>query len=442
MRFRFVHAADLHLDTPFEGLARVSADMAELLRDASLQAFDNLIRVALEREAAFVLLAGDLYDGEQRGVRAQLRFLQGVQRLAERGVHTFVVHGNHDPLGAWSAVRSWPEEVTFFGSDEVIGVPVEVAGERVATVYGLSYGRREVAENLALRFPRAGGEASPRDRREAGTGFRIGLLHCSVGDQPEHSPYSPCSLADLRGAAIDYWALGHIHRAVVLSDDRPWVVYPGNTQGRSPKPAEMGVKGAVIVEVDGDQVRTVESVSLDAVRFIDIRLDVDRLGEEADLGEVRAELLGRAVTAREEHEGRALLARATLHGGNPGGSTLHRDLTAPGAVADLLRDLRDSLSDTDPPFWWESIKLATRPLLDLDVIRARDDFSSNLLTLAETAADDPCNKEQLLRALTPTAPAELVRRYGAPSAEDLPRLLEEAALLALEALESEASACD
>ena len=220
------------------------------------------------------------------------------------------------------------------------------------------------------------------------------------------------------------------------------MVYPGNTQGRSPKPAEMGVKGAVIVEVDGDQVRTVESVSLDAVRFIDIRLDVDRLGEEADLGEVRAELLGRAVTAREEHEGRALLARATLHGGNPGGSTLHRDLTAPGAVADLLRDLRDSLSDTDPPFWWESIKLATRPLLDLDVIRARDDFSSNLLTLAETAADDPCNKEQLLRALTPTAPAELVRRYGAPSAEDLPRLLEEAALLALEALEGEASACD
>ncbi len=427
MKFRFVHAADLHLDTPFEGLARVSPAAAALLRDASLRAFDAVVKLALEREAAFVLLAGDLYDGEERGVRAQLRFLQGVERLAKHGIRTFVVHGNHDPLGGWSAVRHWPPEMTIFGSQVVAGIPVEIAGRRVATVYGLSYDRREVTENLSLRFPRG-------CKRDAADGLRIGLLHCSVGVQPEHSPYSPCSLADLERADIDYWALGHVHRAEVLREGGPWVVYPGNTQGRSPKPAETGPKGAVVAEVEGGIVRALESVALDPVRFVNLRLDVGSVDEIADLGELRSTLFRRVLELREQSGDRALLVRIIL----VGRGSVHQDLNSPTAMVDLLRDLEEASADAEPPVWWESVQDRTCPQIDLDVVRSRDDFASSLLRQAEAARNDPSRREELIRLLTPTAPADLVRRCGAASPDDISQLLEEASLLALEAFEKEA----
>ena len=117
-RFRFVHAADLHLDTPFVGVGQSDPSVQEALREASVEACEGLVELTLEQEAAFLLLAGDIYDG-RHGLRAQMRFLRGVDRLSEQGVDVFVVHGNHDPLDGWSAVRNWPKHVTVFGSDGV-----------------------------------------------------------------------------------------------------------------------------------------------------------------------------------------------------------------------------------------------------------------------------------------------------------------------------------
>src|SRR5947209_17672622 len=107
-KFHFIHAADLHLDTPFASIGRAAPEIAGRLRDASLEAFDALVKMAIEREAAFVVFAGDIYDSADRGVRAQLRFVRGVERLGERGILVFVAHGNHDPLGGWSAIRRAP----------------------------------------------------------------------------------------------------------------------------------------------------------------------------------------------------------------------------------------------------------------------------------------------------------------------------------------------
>ncbi|MBC7292999.1 MAG: DNA repair exonuclease, partial [Thermoleophilia bacterium] len=391
MRFCFIHAADLHLDTPFSGVARVSEEMASLLRDASLQAFDQVVSLALERRAAFVLLAGDIYDGEERGVRAQLRFLRGVERLTAAGIKIFVVHGNHDPLGGWSAIRRWPEGVTIFGPKAVQGVPVFVDGQKAATVYGLSYDRREVTENLARRFWGVGGSA-------AEDGLRVGLLHCSVGHYPEHSPYSPCSLADLVEARMDYWALGHIHRQAVLAQGKPWVVYAGNTQGRSPKPAEMGPKGAMVVECEDTTVLRVEHVPTDSVRFVELRLDVGTLAEQSDLAGLQEALLAQAAQLRRDNEGRALIVRALLEGKGP----VHHDLVRPGAISELLRDLRDAFVGENPPLWWESLQDHTRPEIDLDVIRARDDFFAALLAHWEALARDADQRAGLVAQLTPS----------------------------------------
>src|SRR6476646_5865043 len=117
--FRFIHAADLHLDTPFATIGRVEPEIADRLRDASLEAFDGLVSLALDRQASFVVIAGDIYDCADRGVRAQLRFLRGVERLGDRGIPVFVAHGNHDPLDGWSAVRRVPDNLVVFGGEAV-----------------------------------------------------------------------------------------------------------------------------------------------------------------------------------------------------------------------------------------------------------------------------------------------------------------------------------
>lgn len=431
MSFRFIHAADLHLDTPFEGLGKVSERMATLLRDASLDAFDKVVQAAIDHEVLFVLFAGDIYDGESRGVRAQLRFLRGFERLAKHGIKSFIVHGNHDPLGGWSAIRQWPAEVTVFGSSDVAAVPVEVEGRRLATVFGLSYGQREIAENLVLRFPKERGT-------QGSDGLRIGLLHASVGDQPEHSSYAPCSLSDLRGAAIDYWALGHIHRRAILSEGRPWVVYSGNTQGRSPKPAELGAKGVMLVEADENQVRSAEFLPTDSVRFFNAELDLADLPEGAGLAAIATGLAARAQELQTLNPDLALLIRATIGGRGP----LHAELAAGGCRDEFLRDLRDSFADVEPPLWWEDLQDRTRAAIDLEVVRSRDDFTSSVVKRAEIWLADPAQLGRVAEFLTPSSPAEFRRRCGLADQVETSRLVEAAMFLAVESLEDEVSSCD
>lgn len=393
MQHCFVHAADLHLDTPFEGIGEVAPHLAELLRDASLQAFDRLVQLALDRRAAFVVLAGDVYDGPERGVRAQLRFLRGLETLAEAGIPTFVAHGNHDPVEAgWSAISRWPEPVTVFPTDEVASVPVVAGGEQLAVVHGISFPERAVTENLAHRFPKAGGQ-----------GLQVGVLHCSVGDQPEHAAYSPCTLGDLQAAGMEYWALGHVHRRAILRR-APWVVYPGNTQGRSPKPSEQGAKGALVVGFEPGSGRAAveepEFVALDAVRFAETAVAIDELD---DLAGLRSALARAGAAAREQAEGRALILRARLTGRGP----VHAALRRGGGLDELVRDLRDEAEGLDPPLWWDRLRDETRPAHDRAALRGRGDFIAEILASADALRDQPDE----LAALVPEL-GELAERLG------------------------------
>ena len=423
--FVFVHAADLHLDTPFEGMARVSPAVGARLRDASLEAFDALVALAMERNAAFVLLAGDIYDGPERGVRAQLRFLRGLERLSAQGIDTFVVHGNHDPVGGWSAIRSWPRGVTVFGPERVETVAIEREGVRIATVYGQSFGEREVTENLVRGF-----------RRTAAVGVHIGLLHCNAGGSVEHEPHAPCSLRDLRAAGFDYWALGHIHRRQYLSEGDPWIVYPGNLQGRSPKPSERGPKGACVVTVEGGggeggAVRRVEHVPLDRVRFRAIDIDV---GGAVDLAELRRSVLERAEGLRRKNPERGLVLRVFFEG--RGG--VSRDLGRPGVLDALLRELREEAEGLHPFLWWERLIDRTRLLLDLAAISRRGDFSAELVNLTNTLVTDAEARASFLEGRWRELPHAHLREWLAePSTEQALVELEEGRNEALDLLEEE-----
>ena len=246
--FRFIHAADLHLDTPFASIGRVAPEIAERLRDASLEAFDALVRMAIEREAAFVIFAGDIYD-MRRPRRASAIAIPARGRAAGR---------------ARDSRFSWRTAITIRWT---AGRPC--AGCR--TTWSCSARRPWNAHHPARGAPwrrcTASAIARARRHRESGAalsnaatlpGLHIGVLHCNVGSQPEHPAYSPCTVADLAAAGMDYWALGHIHQHQRLAEGRPWIVYPGSLQAI--KSSEIGPRGAVVVEVSGDAVERVEFV--------------------------------------------------------------------------------------------------------------------------------------------------------------------------------------
>jgi len=421
MDFRFVHAADLHLDTPFSGLARVSPEMADTLREASLEAFDALVELTIRSEAAFLLLAGDVYDGEERGLRAQLRLLRGFERLVRRGIRIFMVHGNHDPLGGWSAVRHWPEGVTVFGPGEVRAVPVERDGRQLALVHGISYDQRHETENLALRFQRADGP-----------GVQIGLLHCHAGSDPDHAPYSPCRVDDLVAGGLDYWALGHLHRQRVLLEGGPWACYPGCLQGRSFSTGETGPKGALVSEVRGGVVSSVRFESLDRVRFIAESMVIDDLPD--DLAGLSQTLRQRADVLLRENGGRHLVLRVTLSGRGP----LHARLGEPGLLADLLEELREDELHDGPRLWWESIHDRSGAVRDLDALVQQDDFAAWIVRLQERLAGDPEALRRFFQEKAGNVPLRgLARRAATPDDRELADLLSRALERALDLLEAE-----
>jgi DNA repair exonuclease SbcCD nuclease subunit len=420
--FSFVHAADLHLDTPFHGIGEVAPRVALALREASLDAFDAIVECCIEENAAFFLVAGDIYDGAERGLRAQLRFRDGLSRLAASGIPSFVVHGNHDPIATgWSAIgHSWPDGVTVFGSDEVTVVPIVQDGVQIATVQGISYAKIETTENLALRF-----------HRPEGPGVHIGLLHCNVaGVTTGYANYSPCSLDDLRKTGLDYLALGHIHQRRILSgktgSQEPWVVYSGNSQARSPKPSEREPKGAVVVHVEGGAVHHVEFVACDRVRYNEVDCSISDL---QDLGELEDRLEELQATSLAGADGRSVVLRARI----TGRGKLHADLIRPGVLDDLLVHLREHTGN-DLFCWWDEIHDESATELDLDALRKRGDFASDLLELADAVATDEQTRRALAEELSAKVPRSLWSRLDAllGDVDELEAIVSHATTLALD----------
>ncbi len=408
MRFRFLHAADLHLDTPFTRLTGLSERIADHLRDASLRAFDRLVDTAIAEDVAFVVFAGDIYDGPERGVRAQLAFRDGCARLADAGIVTFVAYGNHDPLDeGWSAIAEFPDGVHIFGSDTVETHEVTVDGILAATVSGISYAVADTTDNLSTRF----GEPS-------GRGFHVAVLHANVGGHADYAAYSPCTLDDLRSRGYDYWALGHIHKRSELGDGHPLVVYPGNLQGRSPKPSERGPKGAVIVEVD-DNVATTRFVALDSVRFDHVEVDIDGLS----LDGLETALVDASAQARTVAGDRPVIRRGLI----TGRGELHDEMAGAERREELLYRLRDLARHSEPFLWWDDLTWRTGPEIDVTERAGGDDFVGDLLRQASTSGPRA--------AWVPGLGVEYRTWLGdrVPTADD-PELFDEAVTTALVAL--------
>ena len=378
MAFRFLHASDLHLDTPFQGIGRAAPHVAEALRDASLRALDALVDAAIEEQTDFVLLAGDIYDGAERGLRAQVRLARATARLDAAGITTVIVHGNHDPVReGWAAVARWPARCHVLGADRVEAVPIRARDGTPVVVHGISYSRPDVTENLVRRFPRVGGDA-----------FHVGLLHASLGAQPEHAAYSPCVLADLAATGHAYWALGHVHKRQVVSE-APFVAYAGNLQGRSFKSSEAEAKGALIVEVDGSTI-VPRFRALDQVRFALVEHDVSGTsGVDEGIDALEAE--GRRLQAQHA---RPLLIQVRLIG--RGGVAEHVERAEVREQA--LTELRDRFLDEEPFVFWNGIDSDALPNVDLEALRGGGDLTATLISVADDLRDRPDDLRAVLEA--------------------------------------------
>lgn len=394
----FLHAADLHLGSPFRGLAGQGA-LPAVFADCTFDAFTRAIDLALAERVDGVLLAGDLYDQRDKSLRARLHLKEQLERLDAAGIPSFLVHGNHDPLDA-AGPSHLPPSATVFG-------PTLTEVERDGyCVQGISFPTADVTENLSLRFQRRSDKPT------------VGLLHCNLGGQTGHRDHAPCTVADLERAGLDYWALGHVHtRAVFTLKGNARAAYPGNLQGRHVN--EPGERGALLVTLGAPPV--IRFVPLDTVRWHRADLPIDGLDAPEALVERAVARLGQVASSGP------VAVRLQLTGRGP----LHAQL---GKRAELEDAIRARLG---PHALLESVQDLTLPQWDLDRVVASGGLASEVALPIRT----PATQSQLDALWTAAGldqlDAALEEAGLAPLRSEAPGLLAEASTRAVDLLEGD-----
>jgi len=360
-QLKFIHAADLHLDSPLERLERYEGAPVDTIRLAARRALARLVDLALAEQVAFVVIAGDLYDGDWRHFETGLFFVSQMVRLREAGIPVIAIAGNHDAMNKMTRRLPLPDNVRLLGADQPETVILDACD---VAIHGQSFARPAVLENLAGGYPRA----------KSGL-FNLGLLHTAATGREGHEPYAPCSLDDLRAKGYDYWALGHIHQREVLCDDPP-IVFAGNIQGRHVR--EAGPKGCILARVNNRQTVQVEPVWLDVLRWEHCRILADGAATAHDLLD---RLRQRLSTLADAAAGRALAVRVEIAGTSPA----HRDLAAePLRWTNDIRALAQEAGHGE--LWIEKVLLHTQ--LPRDAALALDGPVGELVQwIAELKAD-------------------------------------------------------
>lgn len=387
---RFIHCADLHLDSPLRGLERYEGAPAKDMREATRRSFTNIIDLALEREVDFILIAGDVFDGDWLDFNTGLFFANQLRRLADADIRVFIVRGNHDAMSKISKAVTLPKNVHVFKSSKSETVVDELLGY---AIHGQSFATGVVTDDLAAQYP------------DANHGLlNIGLLHTALAGREGHESYAPTTPERLASKGYHYWALGHVHNREVVREN-PWIVFPGNTQGRHAR--ELGEKGCMVVEGDAEEgIRSVEFVATDVARWQHLTIDATDVTTLDDLQEAIQQAVRCAVLA----SGDRLLAFRVSIGGR---SLLHGKLA--GNPENFRADVCAWMNEASGGMaWLEKIKLSVAAPLDLAALAKRDDpFGMLLKKLDELAADPEALAklaESALSELEQKIPAELRER--------------------------------
>jgi exonuclease SbcD len=329
--FSFIHAADVHLDSPLAGLAAKDEAFSQLVRGATRRAFANVVDLAITEGASFVVIAGDLYDGTWKDhATGQFAGAQ-LARLTRAGIRAFIAFGNHDAESRVTRHLAMPEGVYSFSNKKCETIDLPDLG---VAIHGRSYKEAATFENIASTY------CPPSEGR-----LNLAILHTALEGAEGHQRYAPCSVDELRGAGHDYWALGHVHEASIRSAD-PHIVFPGNTQGRHVR--ETGAKGAMVVRVADGVVRSVEPRACDEVRWA--RASINAVGA-SDMTEL---LSGVSEVLRESLAGAGDRPTATRFHVTAAGPLRNTLLSDPDWFAAEVRAQASAASDL---LWLEKIKI-------------------------------------------------------------------------------------
>jgi DNA repair exonuclease SbcCD nuclease subunit len=337
--FKFLHAADIHLDSPLQKLDKYEGAPVEELRGATRRAFENLVELAIGEEVDFVLIAGDLYDGDWKDYNTGLFFMSQMSKLREANIPVFIIAGNHDAASKITKKLRLPETVNLFPSNK----PRTICMENLeVAIHGQGFASPAVKKDLSAKYP-------PRIK----DCFNIGLLHTCVTGRAGHEPYAPCKVEDLKSKGYDYWALGHVHKREILQED-PMIVFPGNIQGRHVR--ETGPKGCVLVKVDNKGRAKTYFRSLDVARWFVVETDAS----SSETGyEVVDSVCNHLESLMEENEGLPLVTRIEI----AGESKAHNELAS--NLEKWTGEIRSAALDTSGGgIWVEKIKVHTHTPID------------------------------------------------------------------------------
>jgi len=336
---RFLHTADLHIDSPLTGLAARDDRMLEKVQRATREALQRMVDLAIQQQVAVFLIAGDLFDGDWKDMRSGQWVAAQMRRLEQAGIQVVYLRGNHDAVSQIEQKVRWPKNVQELSVEQPETISLDDHG---ISIHGQGFADRSVPFDLAAQYP----DKVPGH-------FNIGMLHTSLTGSELHATYAPTTLDVLKSKGYDYWALGHIHlrnHQPICAD--PYVTYSGNPQGRHIR--EPGEKGCLVVEVDGDRLVDVAFHPTDSLRWRELLISIENIEDEDAL---LSELARQLNTAHQAHQGKASAFRITL----AGSGELHGKMSDPIQQGKLRLEIQNFADEIGDDVWLEKIKFRTQP---------------------------------------------------------------------------------
>jgi DNA repair exonuclease len=386
---KFIHCADLHLGSRFTGVTAIDPVLGRKLTESTFASFDRLIDLAIEKNVDFMIISGDVFDEENETPFTKFRFTESIKRLK---IPCFIALGNHDHKRSWEDSIPLPENAHVFSS-EPEKIKLSIKGDQIEII-GISFPSRHTSNNLAASL-----NGSPGI-------FSVGVVHCSL-DSDSGENYAPCRTSDLRGKNIEYWALGHIHKRSVISTD-PYIVYPGNIQGRNSK--ESGEKGAYMVTINNSSISDIRFIPVQEIMWQDVTVNING----KDLNSIMKE-----ITSQVRR-----------------GSILTLNMTGKGEIDSALRlhatDIRRNIEYSTECIL-SSIKLETSPALDLESLSKGNDLVSNIIKSTEKL--NSVSRDELIDIICSTrTSSEIKWIFKEMSTDELSSLVRDAEMLLLEKL--------
>jgi len=361
---RFFHCADVHLDTPLQGLAQYPGAPVSEIRNATRRAFEKVLEAAVTEKVDFLVIAGDLYDTGLKSFESALFFNKQMARLKDAGIDVYLIYGNHDAASKLIKQLRPPGNVHIFRTTE----PQTFSNNELrVAIHGQSFATPEVIEDLAAKYP-----------PPVPGFFNIGVLHTNLAGISEHANYAPCTLEMLKNKGYQYWALGHVHNRQILCND-PYIVYPGNIQGRHGK--EQGEKSCVLVTVSEAGAVSIDTISTSAVPWFQADIDASDCQTADEVYEkLRIEL--EQMLSRSKERVTAVRLRVV------GTTEAHVELSR-----DLERVRHEAISIANECgkglFWVERVQVATSPRLNRDDLLKRDDPIGEVVRIIAALRQDP-----------------------------------------------------